>query len=90
MKDLIQSVSKQIGVAQWYLSSQYLNHLPLPNLFLDYYSEVDQDYQTNKLPLILSLSKIGNEMSKGKVYSEDDLNYFMNLAYDNIIGAKDE
>lgn len=64
INDLLNAVSKQIGGGQWYLSSQYILNMPLPNLFgKDIDSQVFQN-----------LRDIGVCLSKNEPIDDEYLN----------------
>jgi len=57
VNDLLKGISKQILSGSYYLSSQYINDMPLPNLFND---SVETRVKNE-------LIKIGKELSKGNI-----------------------
>jgi type I restriction-modification system DNA methylase subunit len=57
INDFLRGLSKQIGGGQWYLSSKFINKMPMPNLF--------EKFQNQQL--LDDLISIGEQLSNGQI-----------------------
>ncbi len=73
INDLLRGLAKQLGGGDWwYLSSKYINNMPLPNLF---------DSKKYNTGIIDKLSEIGVQMSLGKSVDEEELIKLSNIIF---------
>ncbi|MFN8337180.1 MAG: N-6 DNA methylase [Cyclobacteriaceae bacterium] len=71
INDLLQGLSKQIGGGQWYLSSKYINQMPIPDLF-------DPAFQED---LLEELIQVGRLLSEGEQIDQETLLRFTKVLY---------
>ncbi len=72
INDFLSGLSKQIGGGQWYLSSKFINSMPLPNLF-----------DTKKYPqsIIDELVQLGVQLCNGEQVEEEQLIQLSNIVF---------
>ncbi len=63
INDFLNGLSKQIGGGQWYLSSKFINKMPMPNLF-------DKNYNKD---ILIQLIDIGSQISSGETIENERL-----------------
>lgn len=68
---LLQGLSKQIGGGQWYLSSKYIDQMPIPDLF-------DPEFPEDVLEELIHVGKL---LSRGEEIDTETLLQFTKLLY---------